>query len=77
MTLEELVRKTLAVRPGLPITDDDGPGTIDGWDSVGHIKLVAAIESAYRVKLRPNDVIRIGKLSDIKRILKEKGAASV
>ena len=73
MGIEDLVRRTLLMRPDTRIEDRHGPGMLPGWDSLGHVRLLAAIQSQYAVKFDAKDVMQIRTLADIKRVLAEKG----
>jgi len=33
------------------VRDEDGPGTVDGWDSLSHVRLVHALETRFDVRL--------------------------
>jgi acyl carrier protein len=35
----------------LEISDDDGPGTVEGWDSLSHVRLIHALETRFAVRL--------------------------
>lgn len=41
---------------GVDITDDAGPGAIEGWDSLAQIRLVHELESRFSVRL-PDDAL--------------------
>lgn len=34
--------------------------SIDAWDSVGHMELIAAIEDAYGIMMETDDIIELG-----------------
>jgi acyl carrier protein len=38
------------------IRDEDGPGTVEGWDSLSHVRLVHALETRFDVRL-PDDAL--------------------
>ena len=46
-------------------------GEISFWDSVGHMSLIAAIESAFGVMLEGEDIIGLDSYSKGKEILSE------
>ena len=41
----------------------------EGWDSVAHMQLVAALEAAYGIMIDTDDVIAMSDYSEIRRIL--------
>lgn len=75
MKLEELVRRTFGLASGAPVTDADGPGLLPGWDSLGHVRLLTAVEAEYRLRLDVRDIAKIRRLSDIKDALRASGAS--
>jgi len=38
------------------VRDEDGPGTVEGWDSLSHVRLVHALETRFDVRL-PDDAL--------------------
>lgn len=48
-------------------------GQTPGWDSVAHIKLVAAIEEAFEIMLATNDVIGMSSFAKAKEIVSKNG----
>ena len=73
MKLEELIAETLRLNSDIPIVDSCGPGQLDGWDSLGHVSLIVAIESEYNISISLDEVMNIETVADIKRILDSKG----
>ena len=56
---QERLDTTIRSALGLSVDEDlqrISYGTTQGWDSVGHIQLVAAIEEEFGVSLGPDDV---------------------
>lgn len=45
---------------------------IDAWDSVGHMGLTAALESAFDIMMEPEDIIDLSSFEKGKEILFEK-----
>lgn len=45
----------------------------DGWDSLRHMEFVMSIERAFDVELSFDEIIAMQTVSDVKRVLKEKG----
>ncbi len=46
-------------------------GTTQEWDSVAHMQLVVALESAFGIMLETDDVIAMSDYAEITRILRE------
>ena len=47
--------------------------SIEAWDSVGHMGLVAAIEDAFNIMMEPDDIIDLSSFEKGKEILKKYG----
>lgn len=73
MKLENLIREALSLESGVELTDATGPGMVDGWDSLGHVAIMSAIDTSYSISIELDDVIRIQSIGDIRSILTEKG----
>lgn len=54
-----------------PADIDDGVtlGSIREWDSLGHMRLVLAIEESLGKTLDPQEVVAIRSLADVSRLL--------
>lgn len=52
------------------VTDDLAYESIPQWDSIGHMTLVAAIESAFDVTLGTDDIIDMSSVKKAREILK-------
>ncbi len=57
----------------LEITEDQLPGlkyqSIEAWDSVGHMSLVAALEEAFDIMMDTDDIIDLSSYEKGKEIL--------
>ena len=51
----------------LEITDDTVAGDVEGWDSLNHINLVVAIESAFSVKFKNREIASWKNVGDMRR----------
>lgn len=75
MTAED--RLDLAFRQALGLADDEplealAYGSTEGWDSVGHMQLIAAIEEAFGVQVGADDVFAMSSTSEVRRVLRER-----
>ena len=43
---------------------------LEGWDSMGHLMLITAIENEYGISLLPDEVIIMGDIPTIEKIIK-------
>jgi acyl carrier protein len=66
--LEDAFRLGLGLDPG---TDPRGAlyGETEGWDSVGHMELIAALESTFEISLDSDEVFEMGDFQSVRRIL--------
>lgn len=71
--LDEVVRKTFSLDAQTNLSDQDGPGTLAGWDSLGHMTLLAAVQSRFGLRFEVKDILRIERLGDIRSALERKG----
>ena len=55
------------------LSDDTTQADIETWDSLNSLLLVNEIEKEFDVKFTIDEVIKIEKISDIKKILIKKG----
>ncbi len=47
------------------------PQNINGWDSLGHLKLIAELNKTFKIDISFEDTIRIKNLGDIYKICKK------
>ena len=52
------------------LTSDD----IENWDSMNHLNLMMKIQEEFSVQFEFSDIISVESVSDILKLLKEKGA---
>jgi acyl carrier protein len=68
MKLYQIVGDILRVDPALLSGESNAQNT-PNWDSLSHIELIFAIESAYHVRFTMPEILRLRKLGDIERLL--------
>jgi acyl carrier protein len=51
------------------VTDATGPGDIPGWDSLGHVTLMAEIQRQFHKHVPIEDAIEVESVADLTRIL--------
>ena len=73
MKLDDLIRETLRCPASTPIAETDGPGALEAWDSVAHIRLLAALERAYSVRLEPEEFAGAATVAELRALLRRKG----
>lgn len=55
------------------INDELGPNDIAGWDSLGQLRLISALESHYKITFEIAEIFEIFKIKDIARLLEKRG----
>ena len=58
------------------ITDDLAMKDVDAWDSLKHMELVVSLEQAFDTQLTFDEIVAMQSVSEIKRVLRAKGAPS-
>jgi acyl carrier protein len=51
------------------LTDDIGPGDIPGWDSLGHVALMAEIHKQFGTHVPVEDAIEVESIADLVDVL--------
>jgi len=51
------------------LSDETGPGDLKGWDSLGHVALMAAIQDEFGTHVPVEDAIEVESVSDLVAIL--------
>jgi long-chain acyl-CoA synthetase len=62
---------TFHVRPD-SLTGDSSSETTKGWTSLAHVEFIIALESRFKVRLGPRDVMRIQTLGDAVQVIRKK-----
>jgi acyl carrier protein len=68
-----LVAEVLGVEHGA-VGADTGPLTLSKWDSLNHMRIVAAVEETYGVQLTTDEILNILNVTDLATLLQERGA---
>jgi acyl carrier protein len=72
MSVEEVIREVFALDNGTEILDSHGPGGLDGWDSLGHVSLIAKLEESFGVSIDMEEMIEIESVGDLRKLLADK-----
>jgi acyl carrier protein len=73
--VENLLSDVLQMRAS-EITDDLTMKNVDAWDSLKHMELIVALEQSFDVQLSFDEIVAMQSVSEIKRVLRERGVAS-
>ncbi len=58
----------------LVLRDEMTSADVSGWDSVGHINLMFALEQAFSVQFRGNELAEFRNIGELKAFLARKGS---
>lgn len=65
-TVVRIIKEQLD-QPGLKLTLETGSKDVDGWDSLRHVMIIAAVEKAFDMKIDFLDLLNIKTVGDICR----------
>ncbi len=68
MQLYDLIGKVLGVDPAT-LTEESNAQNTPKWDSLRHIEVIFAMESAYHVRFTMPEISGLRKLGDIRKLL--------
>ncbi|MFI1436647.1 acyl carrier protein [Streptomyces lydicus] len=55
------------------VTDDTGTATTGNWNSLRHVRIIAAIEDTYGIRLTPREARAARSVRALRLLLKDKG----
>ena len=55
------------------VTPELSAGSIEAWDSVGHLQAVLALETEYGIQFDPNSIAAVTSVSSLQSALEAKG----
>ena len=70
--LPEIFRSVLRLPPEFDLLDAMSFPDVPGWDSLGHMNLVAELERRYSVSLDLEEIVSIGSVRDVRRLIARK-----
>jgi acyl carrier protein len=70
--LQEIFRVVFELPPAADVTRVQQK-TQKNWDSLGHVTLVAALESEFKISLDTADTLRINSFDTTRQLLEERG----
>ncbi len=69
--LRDVILKELALE-GFELTGDMAASDVPGWDSLNHLRVIAAIEAEYGIRFRSRELLRFRNVADLDRLVAEK-----
>ena len=76
MTVEDVVAKVFQLESD-SVTNDLSRDEVEGWDSMGHLSLVVALEEAFKIQISIVDAMEMGTVKQIKNVLSNYGVGGV
>lgn len=67
------VFKSVFQIPPERIQDSLSPQDVAGWDSLGHIRLVTALQDEFGLEFELDEIMRMGNVGEIRKILAARG----
>ena len=58
------------------IDDATTAGMVPGWDSLSHVRVITAIEDAYRIRFRTAEIIRVKNVGELQALVDSKSQAA-
>ena len=56
---------------GVEVTDEDRPGTVEGWDSLAQIRLVHELETRFDVRLPDEALLEAQSVGSLRQLVRE------
>ena len=72
--LADLMSEVLQI-PVSTITDDLSMKSLDVWDSLKHMEVIVSLEEKFDIQLTFDEIVTMQSVREIRRVLREKGAA--
>jgi acyl carrier protein len=70
--VEEIVSRVFGVDPH-DLDETSSPESVEGWDSMGHLNLIAALEKGFNISIDIGDAMEMASVKRIREILAEYG----
>lgn len=70
--VENLLSDILQI-PASQITENLAMKEVDAWDSLKHMELIVSLEQNFGIDLSFDEIVAMQSVSEIKRVIREKG----
>ena len=74
-TVEEVVAQVFGADPG-SIDASSTPESVEGWDSMGHLNLISALEKQFNISIDIGDAMEMVSVAKIRAVLSQYGVRS-
>lgn len=74
--IEQMIEQALELKPG-SVKETDAMGTLEGWDSLGHLRILTELDTVFEGKLAEVEELAQAKsVQAIKTVLRAQGLLS-
>ena len=74
MKLYDIIAGVLNIEPST-LNEESNALNTPNWDSLRHIEVILAVETAYNIRFAINEVVNMQNLGDMRKVLETKGVA--
>jgi len=74
MTLAEIIKESFSLKEA-DQKDEIVLNTLEEWESMAHMLFITRVEEQFNIEFSGDDILNMQSIGDIKKILREKGAA--
>lgn len=67
--LKSVIRAQLRLEASFPINEETTAQKVPGWDSLGHVALLAAVEQEFGIRFRTLEVLRIPNVGALQALV--------
>ena len=67
MKLNELIIETFVLSSDISVKDEQGPGDLPGWDSLGHLNILMSLDK--RLDGKASGLSELAKAMSVKKII--------
>ena len=71
--LQVLIRRVFRLGEQAPVDPSWTSEDVEGWDSLGHLDLILALEKSYGIKLEIEEMFDVESLGDLEQLLQRRG----
>lgn len=51
------------------LTDDTVASSVPGWDSLSHVRIISAVEDAFRIRFKMSEILRLKNVGQLQALL--------
>ena len=74
MKLYDIIAGVLNIEAGT-LNEESNALNTPNWDSLRHIEVILAVETAYDIRFAINEVVNMQNLGDMRKVLETKGVS--